>query len=350
MQMREDLYDSRVIIHGYWYHDGSLYDHPLTWLLACVVGSFGNADTLSTFILHKHTRDPCLINLVAGNIIAMMCLPFNYLQHFSPHWDLGYSWYTVFWISRDIATSLQIYSLAIFSVLRYFKLKHPDSLYESVPNSDPIYYIQESAVIAKSKRRIPKISAITQTSLIWVLAVMYAAPSAIFSETYSAIQRRKYEDINSSAIFHSLVFCFLPLILTLVFYVMTEYHNYKVPSRNSTKHSQEGRLVLWLSIVIFINYVPFYAWILYAWTNQFQLLSTFLDFATYFPLYSTACWIPVVMFFATYKSLEKHATQKCSSKNEKGNNTTCVKNTASVLTGDQNRTNQIILSVPSSPK
>jgi hypothetical protein len=106
-----------------------------------------------------------------------------------------------------------------------------------------------------------------------------------------------FEDANTkrSTTLHCLAFHVIPMALAILFYILRG-----LQKRNSTDKMQlndGGRLVFWLLCTIIVNYAPLHSWLLYSWLQHRIVTMSVVDFATYFPLYSTASWIPVVLYF-----------------------------------------------------
>jgi hypothetical protein len=276
-------------------------NQPLIWLVTFLVATIGNVDLLVTLIKHKNTRRTCLINLAVGNILATVCLPINYIYQFHNDCGLQFPTYMAFWILRDIATGVQIFSVAVFSALRLSNLQ--PHRYESVSTSTCKENIAEGSGVATHGHNIHRIITVSsQTFAIWFMAICYSLSGTVTSYTPYYIQNGDtFEDANTKriVILHCLSFCIIPMILTIFFYILSECQRCNSP--DNVKMKDEGRLVFWLICTITINYVPLHSWLLYSWSQYRIVTMAVVDFATYFPLYSTASWIPVVLYFVASK-------------------------------------------------
>lgn len=276
-------------------------NQPLTWLVTFLVATIGNADLLVTLIKHRNTRSACLINLVLGNILATVCLPINYIYQFHNDCDLQFPTYMTFWILRDVATGVQIFSVAVLSALRLSNSQ--PRRYESVSASTCKESIAEDSGAPAPGHNIHRIITISsQTFAVWIMAVCYSLSGTVTSYTPYYIQHGDtFEDANTkrTVILHCLSFCAIPMVLTIFFYVVSECRRCSSP--DNVKVKDEGRLVFWLICTITINYVPLHSWLLYSWSQHRIVTMAVVDFATYFPLYSTSSWIPVVLYFVTSK-------------------------------------------------
>lgn len=272
-------------------------NQPLIWLVTFLVATIGNADLLITLIKHRDIRNTCLINLAVGNILAIVCLPINYIYQFHNDCGLQFPTYTAFWILRDIATGVQIFSVAVFSAQRLSNLRRHN--YESVSTSTCKGSIAEGSdvtTLGHNRNRI--ITICSQTFAIWIMAICYSLSGTATSYTPYYIQNGDiFEDAitKRNVILHCLSFCIIPMVLTIFFYILSEVRRCNLPDNMQMK--DEGRSVFWLICTITINYVPLYCWLLYSWSQYRVVTMAVVDFATYFPLYSTASWIPVVLYF-----------------------------------------------------
>jgi hypothetical protein len=275
-------------------------NQPLIWLVAFLVAAIGNADLLVTLIKQRDIRNTCLINLAAGNFLAVICLPTNYIYQFHNGCGLQFPTYTAFWILRDIASGVQIFSVAVFSALRLWDLQSPRH-YESVSTSTCAGRIAEGSGVATIGHDIHRIITVSsQTFAIWIMAICYSLPGAITSDTpysYYVQSGDTFEDAITQlrVIFHTLSFCITPLVLTIFFYLLREFGRCNTPEKMEMK--DEGKLLFWLICTVTINHVPLHSWLVYSWSRHRVVTMAVVDFATYFPLYSTASWIPVVSYF-----------------------------------------------------
>jgi hypothetical protein len=276
-------------------------NQPLIWLLTFVVATIGNTDLLVTLIKHSDIGSTCLINLAVGNILAIVCLPINYIYQFHKDCGLQFPTYMAFWILRDIATGVQIFSVAVFSALRFSNLE--PRRYESVSISTCKDSIAEGSAVRTLGHNIHRIITISsQTFAIWITAIGCSLSGTVTSYAPYYIQNGDtFEDANTKRIViqHCLSFCMIPMVLTVFFYLLSECRRGNSP--DIMKMKDDRKLVFWLICTITINYVPLHCWLLYSWSQYRFVTMAVVDFATYFPLYSTASWIPVVLYFVTSK-------------------------------------------------
>ncbi|KDR14298.1 uncharacterized protein LOC110834606 [Zootermopsis nevadensis] len=278
-----------------WTEEGVEHWNPTSenflWLLSWFIGTLGNADILATFIRNRDTTDACLINLIAGNILAILCLPINYLHHFYLDFGLGFPMEDAFLMSRNIATGVQLFSMVVYSALKFSNVKSSD-------NYEAINILPDLIPTALSTRheRGRCVTATRQTSVIWGLAVLCSLLTAFTSEASDYIYVDDvFVDDNAKlrTIFHCVTFCIIPQILIVCLCVLTALRRRDV----ADKTEDDGELMFWLTCAILINYVPFNTWILCSWSQGRLLTVAAVDFLTYFPLYSTACWTPPVVYF-----------------------------------------------------
>jgi hypothetical protein len=280
-------------------------------LLAGIVATLGNVDLLANFARHENARNTCLMNLVAGNMLAILCLSVSCLHQF----QLLFPMCEAFWLLRDIATGVQVFSVVVLSVVRLSKLNMSPENNEAVPTSPRTRPAEQNSGVPTTVMRCDVhrcISASSQTLLIWMTAIYCSSPRAVTSEASCFIQDGNVfedSDVKRSVIFHCLAFCIGPLVLIIFLHVLTEFQRRNIP--DAMKKDDSGKLVFWLVSAIFINYIPLYSQLLYSWSQHTLLTMAVVDFLTYFPLYSTACWIPVVLHFVMTTSktqFNRHVT------------------------------------------
>jgi hypothetical protein len=266
---------------------GNPANDQFLWLLLWVVGTLGNADFLAIFIRRRDTTNACVINLIVGNILATLCLPANYLHYFYRGSGLGFPIWEAYLTSRDIATGVQTFSVVVYSALKFTNVKSPDN-YEAVPAS-----LSHSATLSGHKLN-HCITPACQTFVIWTLAICCSVTAAVIPETSPASD--VFEDTNTKlrVIFHCVTFFIIPQILIISFYILTKFMRRNIADK--LENEDEG-LVFCLACAVMINYAPLYSWLAYSWSQRRLLTVAVVDLATYFPLYATACWTPVLLYF-----------------------------------------------------
>jgi len=274
-------------------------DDPVIWLLAFVVGTIGNSDLLANIKSHRQTKRRFLTNLVAANAVAILCLPVHYFHQLCSGCGMGFPMRMAFWISRDLAAAVQIASVVVLSAVRFQNVRlHGD--YVSLPTSVMAdHRTKTSAVwsIPTADRFIHDIPLVT----IWTVAFCYSVLAAVASNTLCHQHGDDvFEDMDtrSVALTFSLALRLIPLFCAVLLHILTEFHR-----RNSAHGIQivddNGKLLSWLLVTLSINYVPLHCWIIHSWSQHRLLTRAAADAAMYFPLYSTACCIPVVVYFTT---------------------------------------------------
>lgn len=274
-------------------------DDPVIWLLAFVIGTIGNCDLLANIKWHHQNIQTFLVNLVAANILAVLCIPVHYLHQFCRGCGLGLPMRTAFWVSRDLATGVQIFSVVVFSAVRLQNILlrgkcvslptsvHADGSRKTSAGGD-------IAAVRPFTRDIPVFT-------MWIVAACYSLPAAVTSNTLCYIHSDDaFEDANTKrvAIFHSLAFRLIPLFCAVFLHILTIFKRRNSPYRIQIM-DDSGKLLSWLIITVTINYIPLHGWLLHSWSQQTLLTTAAVDAAMYFPLYSTASCIPVVVYFTT---------------------------------------------------
>jgi hypothetical protein len=262
------------------------------WLLFSIVGALANADVLVFSLRHRKTTNACLTNLIAGNILAILCLPIDYFHHFYRDRRLEFPMEVAFFVSRDVATGVQMFSLVAYSALKLSRVKSLGRC----EAANAFSRVSHTTVSTGHQVRL-RVTDTCLTLVIWLLAVFCSLPTALIPETsYYVYSGDEFEDTNTKfrVMYHCVTFCIIPEILTVFFYILIE-----IRRSNSAGKIKDGsgKLVFWLACAVMINYVPLHCWILYSWSQNILRTVAVVDFATYFPLYSTACWTPIVLYF-----------------------------------------------------
>lgn len=264
-------------------------DDPAIWLLAFVIGTIGNCDLLANIKCHPRSKRTFLANLVAANLLAVLCIPIHYSHPFCRGCGLGLPLRMAFWISRDLATGVQIFSLVVLSAVRFQNILLRDncvSLARSVCADPP--------AVHRFSRDVPIFA-------IWTVAACYSVSAAVAANTLCYVHSDDvFEDTNTKrvVIFHSLAFRLIPLFCAVFLHILTEFQRPNPPFRTQIM-DDNGKLISWLITTVAINYIPLHAWILHSWSRQTLLTAAAVDAAMYLPLYSTASCIPVVVYFTT---------------------------------------------------
>jgi hypothetical protein len=272
-------------------------DNLVVWLLAFTIGAIGNFDLFANIKSYHHTKQTFLANLVAANTLAIICLPVHYFNQLSIGCGLGIPMRMAFWISRDLAAAVQIFSVVVLSVVRFQNLRSHGN-YVSLPtyaledHSTETSAVRNNSTADRSTSDVPLFT-------VWTAAVCYSVPAAVVSNALCYLHPTDmYEDTITRhvAITHSLAFRLIPLCCAVLLHILTEFKR-----RNGAHMIQSvddnGKMLSWLLATVFINYVPLHCWILYSWSQDALLTRAAVDVAMYFPLYSTASCIPVVVYF-----------------------------------------------------
>lgn len=272
-----------------------LSDDSLIWLLSLVIGTIGNSDLLANIKRHQKTKQTFLTNLVAANFLAIFCIPVHYFHQFSRGCGLGIAMRTAFWISRDLATGVQIFAVAVLSAVRFHNVWLGDNCVSLTPSaSTKTSAVRNTGNVHQFCRDVPVLAT-------WTLATCSALPAAVASHAFCYIRSDYvFEDTNTRhvAIFHCVAYRVAPLFCAACLHVLTELKR-RNPPYSMKSMDDNGTLISWLIITVTVNYIPLLGSVLHSWAQHKLLTIATVDTAMYFPLYSTASCIPVVVYFTT---------------------------------------------------
>jgi hypothetical protein len=201
-----------------------------------------------------------------------------------------------FWISRDVAAAVQIFSVVVLSAFRFQNTKLRDNCV-SLPSSALADHNTKTSAV----RNVPTAICDVPLFTIWTAAVCYSLPAAVSSNTLCYIHGDDvFEDTNTRSVAITLFLAFrLILLFCAVFlHILTECHRPNAAYRIQIM-DDSGKLLSWLLATVAINYVPLHCWTIHSWSQHTLLTRAAVDAAMYFPLYSTASCIPVVVYFTT---------------------------------------------------
>jgi len=204
-----------------------------------------------------------------------------------------------FWVSRELAAAVQIMSLVVLSAVRFHNIRLRGN-YVSLPTSALADHSTKTSAlwnIPATDRFIRDIPLFT----IWKAALCFSMPAAVALNTLCYVHGDDvFEDMNtrSVALTLSLAFRSIPLFCAVLLHILTEFHRRDAAYRIQTV-DDNGKLLSWLLATLSINYVPLHLWIIHSWSQHRLLTRAAADVAMYFPLYSTASCIPVVVYFTT---------------------------------------------------
>jgi hypothetical protein len=271
-------------------------DDLVIWLLAFVIGTIGNFDLHFHIKSHHQTKRKFLTSLVAANTLAMLCLPIHYFHQLCSGCEMELPLRMAFWISRDLAATVQILSVVVLSAVRFQNTELRDNCV-SLPTSA----LADNNTKTSAVRNVTTVIRDVPLFTIWTVAVCYSLPAAVVSNTLCYIHGEGvFEDTNtgSVAIALSLAFRLIPLFCAVFLHVLTECHRRNAPYGIQIM-DDNGKLLSWLLATVAINYVPLHCWIIHSWSLNRLLTRAAANAAMYFPLYSTASCIPVVVYFTT---------------------------------------------------
>jgi hypothetical protein len=171
-------------------------------------------------------------------------------------------------------------------------------------------------------------AAVANLIRVWIVATLSALPLTllkIIDLMYETLKIITYYDYI--IFFEFLVFCVLPLSVIAFSYIKTARHNEdspgfisegsQLPQMNERKIT--AKIVLGLTVVFLISYLPYHVLSLYLFFNQEDILSTiykmlFLYAFSAFLLLINACLNPVSLFCTSRdfrKHLKRYLTCRC---------------------------------------
>jgi hypothetical protein len=290
---------------------GSTHDVLSSWVIIAVLSALTNAVLLAILILNKDTRTPSLINIVAGDLIAVLCLPFNVIHHFLDDWPLGSVMCSAFLILRDVSAAVQSFSFVMISLLNFVKVN------ESLRSMEPDLETKASDVLVRSARQIP---AFLQIFVVWFSAICCSSVLAVLSQDTCSVYfdyLREFEEdsVTKSAVtFRCLAFGIVPVAIITLFLVMAACRKSVRPNNNRIKN-HDGKLLLGFVIVFTVNNISGYTASLSVWSVYTPVTKIFIDYAMFFPVYLTTFYIPLLLYYTTPSVSSHFRYMSCGSSN-----------------------------------
>ncbi|XP_021957121.1 neuropeptide CCHamide-1 receptor isoform X2 [Folsomia candida] len=197
------------------------YIVPILFAIIFVIGVMGNGTLIGIFVKHRTMRNVpnmYIVSLAVGDLfVILFCVPFTSTVYTVESWPYGEFVCKFSEFIKDLSIGVSVFTLTALSADRYFAIV------------DPMRKLHG--------RRATKITCITIAG-IWVLSVVMALPSAVFSYVMAIDQDprrifyvcypfppelgKKYPQVMVMS--HFLVYYAIPLLFIGTFYIIMARH------------------------------------------------------------------------------------------------------------------------------
>ncbi|XP_060535165.1 neuropeptide CCHamide-2 receptor-like isoform X2 [Cylas formicarius] len=137
------------------------YIVPILFLIIFVVGVLGNGTLVVIFLRHRSMRNvpnTFIFSLALADLLVIItCVPFTSILYTLESYPWGVAVCKISESAKDISIGVSVYTLTALSVERYYAI------------ANPLRRLQKKSV------------AILAALLIWLLAIAFALPDAVFS-------------------------------------------------------------------------------------------------------------------------------------------------------------------------
>jgi hypothetical protein len=278
-----------------------------------IFGTIGNVILLIIIICNKDMRtvpNMYILNLAVSDIIYLTVLFSEACANrTSDTWLDGDFMCTFFPFWRRLSVGLSAYTVAVLSIQRYRVTVNPFH----VLVSGPLTWRGLVATICG----------------VWIVAALFAVPSALskyLCEEFTIVRYITY--YQRVVIFELLVSCVLPLCVIAFTYIMTARHlvasshpiSEGPPNPQLNRRRTAAKIVLGLTVVFMISYVPYHAfWTYIIWTIEVRIssekITEFLIYSNYKLQYMyqiSACFLLInsclnpVALFCTSSTFREH--------------------------------------------
>jgi hypothetical protein len=273
-------------------HHFITYVQTSVYAVLFIFGTLGNVMVLVIIACNNEMRtvpNMYIINLAISDLITLITiLPLSQAQLMSDTWQYGEFLCKFFEFSCALSVGLSAYFVALLSYQRYKVTVDP----LRVLVCSPVTWRVTAATICG----------------VWIVAAIFALPSALSVEEstyeycYVYLKQIYYKKV---VLFELYVFCILPLCVIVFFYVMTARHLVKSAHTISeeihplaSRRKNTARIVLGLSIVFVISYLPYNIIWVYLTFNGFtgDMELEYIYFISTWLLVLNSCLNPVALF------------------------------------------------------
>jgi hypothetical protein len=286
--MADDAMYHEESVQRFW-KETSNYDLPMHSVVIGVLTALTNVPFMLVLALNKKARTPTRINIAAAGLVALLCLPVHYTQHFDDEWTLGPTMCTAFLILRDIPAALQSFSCLMLSIVNYKKVNNRPSSSHTTST-----YLKEVNISNQ-------ISAFLQISMVWFMAIFVAVLIAAFSEETCSVHLNYKLIFEESSTIHLiriryLVFGIVPISITVFFLLLAAFLKSITPYNIRAKN-HEQYLLLGFVLLLAINNILGHIMRLGTLSLYPQVAKIFMDYSMFFPTYVTAFMLPLLVFY-----------------------------------------------------
>jgi hypothetical protein len=280
------------------FHQLEVYIEPSVQAVLFTFGTIGNVIVLVIIVLNKEMRtvpNMYIVNLAISDLIVLVAhVPLNHVYSYVRRNIIAGKLpdkavlVMFFKFLCRFSVGLSAYLVALLSFQRY------------KVTVSPLHIHIHSTVTCR-------VTAAT-ISGVWIVAAIFTLPSTLsiqesIREYFSAYNNRIYYE--KVVLFELYVHCIVPLCVIVFFYVMTARHLVKSAHTTSEeihpiaiRRKNTARIVLGLSIVFVISYVPYHiAWVYYilsGYKEETELLYT--HYISTWLLLLNSCLDPVALF------------------------------------------------------
>jgi hypothetical protein len=299
-------------------HHVPIYSFPF------IFGTLGNIIVIIIIVSNKDMRNVpnmYILNLAVSDIIHLIVLFTEACANIiSPTWLRGEFICALLPFSRRLSVGLSAYSVAVLSIHRYRAIVTPLHVHVSAP---PTWRVTAATIFG-----------------VWFVSALFAVPSAISKYMCQKVVSIRLAYYRHEVTFKLVASCVVPLCVIAFTYIMTALHLMKSsrpisdgkqnPQMNTRRNT--ARIVLGLTVVFLISYVPFHVfWIYTSYSDKGyfyyeKITDVMVDSVykfQYLYLISTSflfvnpCLNPVALFLTSSQfrhHLKRYLTYFCKSK------------------------------------
>jgi hypothetical protein len=319
------------------------YMDPTIMSIIFVFGAVANVTLLIILARHEEMRtwtNACIFTMATGDLLSVVVnVPLFYALLTSMHWTVGVALCKLLWFFSDFAVGLSIFAVTMLSVQRY----------RGIVNTNIYFY---NGRLAIKSRMVSAFNIL----LIWILSLGFAVRTAVTADvtngTCSSISAwYGLEFSKNIVLLNFFVFCIVPLSVIAIFYGLTARHLVAsardMPGETSPNNQRiidarkkGAKVVLALTVVFFISYVPWYLWqVVFYWgnySNDYKTATYTYTFLYYF-FFGNLCFNPVALYcvsstFRNYFNQYLLCYCKVKAKNKVEQVTTSAKSKSTCLT------------------
>ncbi|KAL0113375.1 hypothetical protein PUN28_012504 [Cardiocondyla obscurior] len=250
------------------------YIVPVIFSLILVVGVVGNGILILILLCHTNMRNipnTYVLSLALGDLLVIItCVPFTSIVYTIESWPWGLTICKLSECAKDISIGVSVFTLAALSAERYCAIVNPIRRHVAGLSAKPL--------------------TILTASLIWVLAIVFAMPAALFSYVSSVPLRgnhsilvcnpfpEEFGDVyeKGMVMFKFLVYYVIPLCVIAGFYLGMAWH-LALSTRNMPGELPRGdlhveqirarkrvsKMVVCFIIVFVICFLPYHIFMLW---------------------------------------------------------------------------------------